>query len=147
MPFGQLARVLNSTRLTLWNLEDLGPCQPGGAGCVHAVRAGAGLWRAYVAEAGPADCDDESAERQGRRRGYGAGPLISRFFLVQIQPELGDWKTGPCAMVWSEVVSYLTEHPNSLYVDRKTNEVERTPDPRGWAQASRLLAPATAWTR
>ena len=141
LPFGQLARVLRADKLTLWNLEDLG----------HASRAVQGAYMQFVQARAcgehtlPATVRIIATTNRPSDKGAGGdtvlAPLISRFFLVQIQPALDDWKDWAMRSgVVEEVVSYLTEHPHSRYVDRRTNDVERTPEPRGWAQASRLLA-------
>jgi hypothetical protein len=60
---------------------------------------------------------------------------------VHMTPHLDDWKEWAYRSgIAEEIISYLSQHPNSLYVPRTTSAVERTPEPRGWEQASRLMA-------
>ena len=100
LPFGQLARVLNSTRLTLWNLEDLG----------HASRAVQGAYMQFVQARAcgehtlPAHVRLIATTNRPSDKGAGVdtvlAPLISRFFWCRSSPSWAIGRTGPCVMVW-----------------------------------------------
>jgi len=141
-PFGNLARALAATKLTIWFLDDFGQALPGvQSGYMPLLQGrtadGQELPECVVFVA--------ATNRRADRAGVGGllEPVKSRFdTIVELVPELDEtcqWMIGQQDIA-PEVVAYLRWQPDALNQFNPTADLENSPVPRTWEHAGRILS-------
>jgi len=141
LPFGELARALKATRLTLWFLDDLGQA----TAAVQASFMQLILARRINGHILP-DCVVFVAASNRRTDRAGVSgilePVKSRFgAILELTPDLDDW----CSWAFSadlppELIAFLRFRPDLLCNFEPTADLSNSPLPRTWHNAARLLA-------
>jgi ATPase family associated with various cellular activities (AAA) len=140
LPFGDLQRLLNATKLTACFIDDLGQATP-------AVQAAAMQLILARRINGHRVSDEVVFFAATNRRTDRAGvqgllePVKSRFgTLVQLKADINDWREWAAqADIAGEVIAFLEFRPELLCDFRPTADVTNSPSPRGWHQVSRIL--------
>jgi MoxR-like ATPase len=140
LPLGQVARVLNATRPTVWFLDDLGQATP-------AMQAAYMQWLLARECNGHRLPDHVTILAATNRRTDKAGvsgvlePVKSRFVsIVELQPDLNAWCTWALAHgIPAEVIAFLRFKPDLLSAFVPTADLTNSPSPRTWAHVGRLL--------
>lgn len=140
-PFGNLAKALAATKLTIWFLDDFGQALPG-------VQSGyMPLLQGRTADGHPLPkcvVFVAATNRRADRAGVGGllEPVKSRFaMIVEMVPDLDEacnWmlkQTGISPMV----PAYLRWQPDALNQFVATADLENSPVPRTWEHAGRIL--------
>ena len=71
-----------------------------------------------------------------------SAPLINRFLVLDVQPNLDEWmKWAMKSGIHEAVIGYLNYRPEALYQEPKKvqDEFSNFPSPRSWARVSRLI--------
>lgn len=140
LPYGELERALNSTKPTVWFLDDLGQATP----AVQASYMQLLLARRVNGHVLP-DCVVFVAATNRRQDRAGVSgilePVKSRFAtIVELQPTLEDWVEWALgADVASEVMAFMRFRPELLHKFAPTQDLSNSPCPRTWSHVSRLL--------
>lgn len=143
LPFGETARVLDSTKPTVWFMDDLGQAPP-------AVQASYMPWLLARQVNGHRLPDHVTIIAATNRRTDRAGvsgilePVKSRFHaIVTLEPDLDEWCQWALAQpnFPPEVVAFLRFKSGDglLYQFKPSADLVNCPSPRTWAAAARLL--------
>lgn len=145
IPFNNLEKIMQATKLTCVFLDDLGQAEP-------SVQAA--LMQLVLAREvnGKRVSDEVTFVAATNRRTDRAGvqgilePLKSRFLLVQLRPDLPDW------LKWANtpreegggginpyVCMYLGFRPEAFYEHKPTGDMINSPSPRTWTMLARDL--------
>jgi len=150
LPFGQLAKVLGATKLTVWDLEDLGNAS-------GAVQAGYMHWLLAKELNGHKlpDCVRMVATTNRRTDRTGVSGILesvkSRFaIIVELVPDLDEWSNWYVQQDFMspEILAYLRatraeagpeDAVGMLYQFTPSADIVNCPLPRTWEHASRVL--------
>lgn len=144
LPFGETARVLNSTRPTTWFWDDLGQASP-------AVQASFMPWLLARENRGMRLPDHVTILAATNRRTDRAGvtgilePVKSRFGggIVELEADLEDWATWALQQshIPPELVAFLRFKAGEGMLNRfvASADLVNCPTPRTWEAAGRLL--------
>lgn len=141
LPFGEMARALAATELTVWALDDLGQASP----AVQAAYMQLLLARRVNGHILP-DCVTFVAATNRRTDRAGVTgilePVKSRFAtIIEVEPNIDDW----CAWAFdhdvpAELIAFLRFRPELLSAFQPTADMTNSPVPRTWAHAGKILA-------
>lgn len=140
LPFGNMARAMRATKLTVWNLEDLGQA----AAAMQAGYMQLLLAREVNGHKIP-DCVTFVATTNRRTdRGGVSGilePVKSRFkTIVELVSNLDQWSLWAVAHdVAPEVIAYLRFQPESLNQFAPSADMTNSPIERNWVSVSDWL--------
>lgn len=141
LPFGELARALKATKLTVWFLDDLGQAPP----AVQASYMQLLLARRVNGHILP-DCVTFVAATNRRTDRAGVSgilePVKSRFAtIVELEPDLDEWcqwaLTQPT--IPAEMIAFLRFRKELLCDFQPTADLTNCPLPRTWAAAGKLM--------
>lgn len=140
IPFGETARVLNSTRPMTWFMDDLGQAPP-------AVQASYMPWLLARQVNGHRLPDHVTIIAATNRRTDRAGvsgvlePVKSRFAaIVELEPDLDEWcQWAMQANMPPELIAFLRFQPDELYKFVPSADLKNCPAPRTWSYAGQLL--------
>jgi hypothetical protein len=133
LPFGNMEKILNATRPTIWFLDDLGQ----GSAAVQAAYMQLLLAR-RVGEHVLPDCVTFVAATNDRSHNAAVSgildPVISRFAtVVNLVADIQSWSK------WAvkndtpyELVAFLRFRSDLLYVPKKGRDITNFPSPRSW---------------
>ena len=139
LPFGELATAINSTRPTVWLLDDLGQATP----AVQASFMQLILARRVNGHALPDHVTFVAATNRRTDRAGVSGilePVKSRFAaIVELEPTIDDW----CLWAYSHnvpptLIAFLRYKPDLLCKFQPTADLTNSPVPRTWANLARL---------
>lgn len=140
-PFGNLAKALAATKLTIWFLDDFGQALPG-------VQSGyMPLMQGFTADGAPLPKCVVFVAASNRRtdRGNVGGllePVKSRFaMIVEMVPdvdEVTEWMVGQKG-ISPMVPAYLRWQRDDLNKFEPTADLTNSPIPRTWEHAGRIL--------
>ena len=140
LPFGELARALKATKLTVWFLDDLGQAPPS----VQASYMQLLLARRVNGHALP-DCVTFVAATNRRTDRAGVSgilePVKSRFAaIVELAPNLDDWCNWAFAHdIPAELIAFLRFRPELLCKFTPSADLTNCPLPRTWSHAAKLM--------
>jgi hypothetical protein len=140
LPFGDLERAMNSTKPTVWFLDDLGQASP----AVQAAKMQLLLARRIGEHDLPPHVTFVAATN---RRNDNAGvtgildPVISRFAtVVELEPTIDDWTAWAVRNnVPAELIAFLRFRPDLLYVQKKSRDIENAASPRTWGFVAKTM--------
>lgn len=140
LPFGDLARAIKATKLTVWFLDDLGQASP----AVQASFMQLLLARRVNDHVLP-DCVVFVAATNRRTDKAGVSgilePVKSRFAtIVELEPNLEDWTEWAFgAGMPPEIISFLRYRPELLSNFQASADLTNSPTPRTWANAAKVF--------
>jgi hypothetical protein len=140
LPFGDLERAMNSSKPTVWFLDDLGQASP----AVQAAKMQLLLARRIGEHDLPPHVTFVAATN---RRNDNAGvtgildPVISRFAtVVELEPTIDDWTAWAVRNnVPAELIAFLRFRPDLLYVQKKSRDIENSSSPRTWGFVAKTI--------
>jgi hypothetical protein len=141
LPFGELARALKATKLTVWFLDDLGQASP----AVQASFMQLLLARRVNGHVLPDHVTFVSATNRRTDKAGVSGilePVKSRFAcIVELQPDVDDW----CGWAFqnkipSMLIAFLRFRSDLLSKFEATADLTNSPSPRTWAHVAQLEA-------
>jgi hypothetical protein len=141
LPFGEMARAMSATKLTVWDLEDFGQGPP----AVQASFMQLLLARRVNGHVLP-DCVTFIATTNRRTDRAGVSgilePVKSRFAtIVELEADINDWSTWAfSAGIAPELIAFLRFRPDTLSNFQPSADLVNSPSPRTWSHVSRLLA-------
>lgn len=142
LPFGETARVLESTEPTVWFLDDLGQATP-------AVQASYMPWLLARRVNGHELPEHVTLLAATNRRTDRAGvtgvlePVKSRFTtIVELAADLDEWCQWALqqSFIPPEQVAFLRFKPELLCAFEATADLVNSPVPRTWENAGRILS-------
>lgn len=141
LPFGDLCRVLDAERPTVWFLDDIGQAPP----AVQAALMQPMLARAINGKRLPEHVTVVGASNRRQDRAGVSGllePVKSRFMsILHMRADLDDWKSWAYMHgVQPEVLGLLSFRPDLLHQFVPTADLVNSPCPRTWAHASQVLS-------
>lgn len=140
LPFGDLARAIAATKLTVWFLDDLGQASP----AVQASFMQLLLARRVNGHKLP-DCITFVAATNRRTDKAGVSgilePVKSRFAtIIEIQVSVEDWCSWAIGNgVPVELIAFIRLRPELIHKFEATADLVNQPSPRTWANAGRIL--------
>lgn len=140
VPFGDLKRILKSTKLTAVVLDDLGQSAP-------AVQASwmQPILARHINDHKIPDCVTfiSASNRRVDRAGVSGilEPVKSRFgTIIELVPDLGDWCTWAMGNnIPPDMIAFLRFRPELLCDFEPSADLTNSPLPRTWNNAARLL--------
>lgn len=141
LPFGELARALRASKLTVWFLDDFGQAPA----AVQASYMQLLLARRVNGHCLP-DCVTFVAATNRRTDKAGVSgilePVKSRFAaIIEMRADLDEWcQWAFLNGVKPELVAFLRFRPDLLCAFQASADIVQSPLPRTWAYASRLLS-------
>jgi MoxR-like ATPase len=144
LPFGQLFKLLNATKPTLWLIDDVGQASP-------ATQAANMQWLLAREVNGHRLPDCVTIVAATNRKQDRAGvqgllePVKSRFLtILTVEPDLNQWcywalKNGVPPMVVAFLRFKHSENESRLLVHAPTSEMTNSPSPRTWANLGEEL--------
>jgi hypothetical protein len=140
LPFGELERAINASRLTVWFLDDLGQAMPATqtsymqlllARCVNNHKLSEHV--TFVA----------ATNRRTDKAGVSGvlEPVKSRFrSIVELVPDIDSWTTWALDhAIVPELIAFLRFKPDLLCQFVPSNDLTNSPVPRTWANAADIL--------
>ena len=140
LPFGDLARALDSTVSTVWFLDDLGQASP----AVQASFMQLLLARRVNGHILP-DCVTFVAATNRRTDRAGVSgvlePVKGRFYtILELEPSLDDWSNWAIDNdIVPELIAFLRFRPDLLSAFEPTADLTNSPTPRTWSHVSSIL--------
>jgi len=140
LPFGDLARALDSTVSTVWFLDDLGQASP----AVQASFMQLLLARRVNDHILP-DCVTFVAATNRRTDRAGVSgvlePVKGRFYtILELEPSLDDWSNWAIDNdIVPELIAFLRFRPDLLSAFEPTADLTNSPTPRTWSHVSSIL--------
>lgn len=139
LPFGELARALDATEMTVWMLDDLGQATP----AVQASYMQLLLARRVNGHVLP-DCVSFVAATNRRTDRAGVSgilePVKSRFAtIVELTADVDDWSQWAYGHnVPATLIAFIRYRPELLSDFRPTADMSNSPCPRTWSHVSRI---------
>jgi len=141
LPFGELARALKATKLTVWFLDDLGQAPP----AVQASYMQLLLARRVNGHILP-DCVTFVAATNRRTDRAGVSgilePVKSRFAsIVELTADIDEWSAWAFDhAIPAEMIAFLRFRPELLSKFEASADLTNSPMPRTWASAAKLFS-------
>jgi hypothetical protein len=141
LPFGELQKLIEADRLTVFFLDDLGQAPPSvQAACMQLILAR----RINGHKVSEHVCFIAATNRKADKAGVSGilEPVKSRFFsIVELTPDLDDWVIWALAHnVPTELISFIRFRPSLLHDFKPSVDITNTPCPRTVVNVGKALS-------